>query len=141
MTWLSDQQFAGFQRAARRRSRGQVTIPDVRLSLAEATALWTDIRAAFGPATGRDLAPQELGHLRRRAWRRSSGFASLSALSMSLEAAHAFWHDDGLRGGQFSQAGKVQVIVMSMGDEHHIDGRQVVCPHARMAQAFGRAEP
>lgn len=91
MTWLSDQQFAGFQRAARRRSRGQVTIPDVRLSLAEATALWTDIRAAFGPATGRDLAPQELGHLRRRAWRRSSGFASLSALSMSLEAAHAFW--------------------------------------------------
>ena len=91
MTSLSALQFAGFQRAARRRSRGQVTIPDVRLSLAEATALWTDIRAAFGPATGRDLAPQELGHLRRRAWRRSSGFASLSALSMSLEAAHAFW--------------------------------------------------
>jgi conjugal transfer pilus assembly protein TraV len=91
VTSLSALQFAGFQRAARRRSRGQVTIPDVRLSLAEATALWTDIRAAFGPATGRDLAPQELGHLRRRAWRRSSGFASLSALSMSLEAAHAFW--------------------------------------------------
>ena len=91
MTWLSVQQFAGFQRAAASRSRGQVAIPDVRLSLAEATGLWTDIRAAFGPATGRDLAPQELGHLRRRAWRRSSGFASLSALSMSLEAAHAFW--------------------------------------------------
>jgi conjugal transfer pilus assembly protein TraV len=91
VTSLSALQFAGFQRAARRRSRGQVTIPDVRLSLAEATALWTDIRAAFGPATGRDLAPQELGHLRRRAWRRSSGFASLSAPAMSLEAAHAFW--------------------------------------------------
>ena len=91
MTWLSAQQFAGFQRAAERRSRGQATIPDVRLSLAEATALWTDIHAAFGPATGRDLAPQELGHLRRRAWRRSAGFASLSAPAMSLEAAHAFW--------------------------------------------------
>ena len=91
MTWLSAQQFAGFQRAASRRSRGQVTIPDVRLSLAEASALWTDIHAAFGPATGRDLAPQELGHLRRRAWRRSAGFASLSAPALSLEAAHAFW--------------------------------------------------
>ena len=91
MTWLSVQQFAGFQRAAARRSRGQVTIPDVRLSIAEATALWTDIRAAFGPAKGRNLAPQELGHLRRRAWRRSTGFASLSAPAMSLEAAHAFW--------------------------------------------------
>lgn len=91
MTWLSAQQFAGFQRAAARRSRGQVAIPDVRLSLAEATALWTDIRAAFCPAKGRNLAPQELGHLRRRAWRRSSGFASLSAPALSLEAAHAFW--------------------------------------------------
>jgi len=91
VTWLSVQQFAGFQRAAARRSRGQVTIPDVRLSIAEATALWTDIRAAFGPAKGRNLAPQELGHLRRRAWRRSTGFASLSAPAMSLEAAHAFW--------------------------------------------------
>ena len=91
MTWLSVQQFAGFQRAAASRSRGQVAIPDVRLSLAEATALWTDIRAAFSPATGRDLAPQELGHLRRRAWRRSAGFASLSAPALSIEAAHAFW--------------------------------------------------
>jgi conjugal transfer pilus assembly protein TraV len=91
VTWLSAQQFAGFQRAASRRSRGQVTIPDVRLSLAEATALWTDIRAAFGPPKGRNLAPQELGHLRRRAWRRSSGFASLSAPALSLEAALAFW--------------------------------------------------
>lgn len=91
MTWLSAQQFAGFQCAAARRSRGQVTIPDVRLSLAEATALWTNIRTAFGPAKGRNLAPQELGHLRRRAWRRSAGFASLSAPAMSLEAAHAFW--------------------------------------------------
>lgn len=91
MTWLSVQQFAGFQRATARRSRRQVTIPDVRLSFAEATALWTDIRTAFGPATGRNLAPQELGHLRRRAWRRSAGFASLSAPALSLEAAHAFW--------------------------------------------------
>ncbi|WP_458732904.1 hypothetical protein [Sphingobium xenophagum] len=91
MTSLSAQQFAGFQRAASRRSRGQVAIPDVRLSLAEATALWTDIRAAFGPPKGRNLVPQELGHLRRRAWRRSSGFASLSAPALSLEAAHAFW--------------------------------------------------
>ena len=91
MTWLSALQFAGFQRAAARRSRGQVRIPDVRLSLAEATALWTDIREAFGPAWGRNLAPQELGHLRRRAWRRSAGFASLSAPALSLEAAHAFW--------------------------------------------------
>ncbi len=91
MTWLSAQQFAGFQRAARRRSRAQVTIPDVRLSLAEATALWTDIREAFGPAWGRNLVPQELGHLRRRAWRRSAGFVSLSAPALSLEAAHAFW--------------------------------------------------
>ena len=91
MTWLSAQQFAGFQRAASRRSRGQVAIPNVRLSLAEATALWTDIHAAFGPAMGRNLAPQELGHLRRRAWRRSAGFASLLAPAMSLEAAHAFW--------------------------------------------------
>ena len=61
MTWLSVQQFAGFQRAAASRSRGQVAIPDVRLSLAEATGLWTDIRAAFGPATGRDLGPKKLG--------------------------------------------------------------------------------
>jgi len=91
VTWLSAQQFAGFQRAARRRSRAQVTIPDVRLSLAEATALWTDIREAFGPAWGRNLVPQELGHLRRRAWRRSAGFVSLSAPALSLEAAHAFW--------------------------------------------------
>lgn len=91
MSWLSVQQFAGFQRAAARRSRGQVRIPDVRLSLAEATALWTDINEAFGPAWGRNLAPQELGHLRRRAWRRSAGFASLSAPALSLEAAHAFW--------------------------------------------------
>lgn len=91
MTWLSAQQFAGFQRAAARRSRGQVRIPDVRLSLAEATALWTDIHAAFGPAKGRNLAPQELGHLRRHAWRRSDGFASLSAPALSLDAAHAFW--------------------------------------------------
>jgi conjugal transfer pilus assembly protein TraV len=91
VTWLSAQQFAGFQRAASRRSRGQVAIPDVRLSLAKATALWTDIRAAFGPPKGRNLAPQELGHLRRRAWRRSSGFASLSAPALSLEAALAFW--------------------------------------------------
>lgn len=91
MTSLSAQQFAGFQRAASRRSRGQVAIPDVRLSLAEATPLWTDIVAAFGPAKGRNLASQELGHLRRRAWRRSSGFASLSAPALSLEAAHAFW--------------------------------------------------
>lgn len=91
MIWLSDEQFAGFQRAARSRSRGQVAIPDVRLSLAEATGLWTDIRAAFGPAWGRNVASQELGHLRRRAWRRSAGFASLSAPALSLEAAHAFW--------------------------------------------------
>lgn len=91
MTSLSAQQFAGFQRAAGRRSQGQVRIPDVRLSLAEATALWTDIRKAFGPAWGRNLAPQELGHLRRRAWRRSAGFASLSAPALSIEAAHAFW--------------------------------------------------
>lgn len=91
MTWLSVQQFEGFQRATARRSRGQVAIPDVRLSLAEATALWTDIRDAFCPAKGRNLAPQELGHLRRRAWRRSAGFASLSAPAMSLDAAHAFW--------------------------------------------------
>ena len=91
MTWLSAQQFAGFKRAAGRRSRGQVTIPDVRLSLAEATALWTDIRAAFCPAKGRNLTAHELGHLRRRAWRQSAGFASLSAPAMSLEAAHAFW--------------------------------------------------
>ena len=91
MTWLSAQQFAGFQRAAARRSRGQVTIPDVRLSLAEATALWTDIRAAFGPAQGRNLGSQELGHLRQRAWRQSAGFASLWVPAMSLGAAHAFW--------------------------------------------------
>lgn len=91
MTWLSAQQFAGFQGAAAKRSRGQVTIPDVRLSLAEATVLWTDICAAFGPAKGRNLAPQELGHLRRRAWRLSAGFASLSAPAMSLDAALAFW--------------------------------------------------
>jgi len=91
VTRLSAQQFAGFQRAAARRSRGQVTIPDVRLSLAEATALWTDIRAAFGPAKGRNLTPQELGYLCRRAWRRSSGFASLSAPAISLDAAHGFW--------------------------------------------------
>lgn len=91
MTWLSAQQFAGFQRAAGRRSRGQATIPDVRLSLAEAIALWTDIRTAFGPAKGRNLTAHELGHLRRRAWRRSSGFASLSAPAMSLDGAQAFW--------------------------------------------------
>lgn len=91
MTWLSAQQFAGFQRAAERRSRGQATIPDVRLSLAEAIALWTDIRTAFGPAKGRNLTAHELGHLRRRAWRRSSGFASLSAPAMSLDGAQAFW--------------------------------------------------
>lgn len=91
MTWLSAQQFAGFQRAAGRRSRGQATIPDVRLSLAEAIALWTDIRTAFGPAKGRNLTAHELGNLRRRAWRRSSGFASLSAPAMSLDGAQAFW--------------------------------------------------
>lgn len=91
MTWLSVQQFAEFQRAAGRRSRGQVTIPDVRLSIAEATALWTDIRAAFGPATGSSLTAEELGHLRRRAWRRSSGFASLSAPALSLEAGLTYW--------------------------------------------------
>lgn len=91
MTSLSVQQFAAFQRAAGRHSQEQVRIPDVRLSLAEATALWNDIREAFGPAWGRKLAPQELGHLRRRAWRRSAGFASLSEPALSLEAAHAFW--------------------------------------------------
>lgn len=91
MTWLSAQQFAGFRRAAGRRSCGQATIPDVRLSLAEAIALWTDIRTAFGPAKGRNLTAHELGHLRRRAWRRSSGFASLSAPAMSLDGAQAFW--------------------------------------------------
>ncbi|MBA4353206.1 MAG: hypothetical protein C0409_00800 [Novosphingobium sp.] len=91
MTWLSVQQFAGFQRAAARRSRGQVAIPNVRLSLAEATALWTDVCTAFSSAMGRSLTTQELGHLRRRAWRRSSGFASLSAPAISLDAAHAYW--------------------------------------------------
>lgn len=91
MTWLSVQQCAGFQSAAAKRSRGQVAIPDVQLSLAEATGLWTDIRAAFGPGKGRNLTPQELGHLRRRSWRRSAGFASLTASVISLDAAHAFW--------------------------------------------------
>ena len=91
MTWLTAQQFAGFRCAVTRASRGQVTIPDVVMTAAEAIALWRDVSAAFGAGTSRPLTSVEVGHLRRRAWRRSRALANLAACELSLDAGLAFW--------------------------------------------------
>lgn len=91
VTALSNQQVAGLARAVARRSRGQVSVPQVGIDRSEAIALWQDVVAAFGPSAGRMLTPRELGALRRRAWRQSAGHAALSEETLSLTSALAFW--------------------------------------------------
>jgi conjugal transfer pilus assembly protein TraV len=91
MTWLTLQQRAGLSRAVARRSQGQVSLPDVRLTRAEAIALWQDLVAAFAAPSGRLLTPRELTHLRSRAWARSAGYAALNQDRLSLSAGIAFW--------------------------------------------------
>ena len=60
MTWLTLQQRAGLARAVARRSQGQVSLPDVRLTRAEAIALWQDLVATIAVPGGRLLTPREL---------------------------------------------------------------------------------
>lgn len=85
------QQRAGLSRAVARRSQGQVSLPDVRLTRAEAIALWQNLVAAFAAPSGRLLTPHELAQLRSRAWARSAGYASLNQDRLSLSAGLAFW--------------------------------------------------
>lgn len=125
MTRLTEQQFAGFRRAASRASRGQVCVPDVVMTVAEAIALWRDISAAFGPrhrrlisaanGAGRSLSAAEIAQLRRQAWRRSRSLANLSANALSLDAGLAFWR-----------------IAVKLGE---LDSRRTATPLARIAGA------
>lgn len=91
MTWLTLQQRAGLARAIARRSRGPVTLPDVRLTRAKAIALWQDLVVAFAAPSGGLLIPSELAQLRSRAWAKSSGYAALNQDRLSLSAGLAFW--------------------------------------------------
>ena len=91
MTALAPAQLASLTRAVTRRSRGQVSVPQVRIERAEAIALWQDVSAAFASSTSRLLTQPELVQLRRRAWRKSAGHAALSDEAMPLANAIAFW--------------------------------------------------
>ena len=91
MTALLPGQLASLTRAIARRSRGQVSVPQVRIARAEAIGLWHDVAAAFAPSTSRLLTQRELDQLRRRAWRKSAGHAALSEEAMPLANAVAFW--------------------------------------------------
>jgi len=91
VTWLTLQQRAGLSRAVARRSHGQVSLPDVRLTRVEAIALWQDLVAAFAAPSGRLLTPRELTQLRSQAWARSAGYAALNQDRFSLSAGLAFW--------------------------------------------------
>ncbi len=91
MTALTPEQHAGFLRAVARRSRGAISLPRVEVRRGEAIRLWQDLVLAFGPPLGRDLTSSELTKLRRRAWARSAGHASLGAEMMSLGSGLAFW--------------------------------------------------
>jgi conjugal transfer pilus assembly protein TraV len=91
VTWLTLQQRAGLSRAIGRRSQGQVSLPDVRLTRAEAIALWQDLVASFAAPSGRLLTPRELAQLRSKAWARSEGYAALNQDRLSLSAGLAFW--------------------------------------------------
>lgn len=91
MTWLTLQQRAGLARAVARRSQGQVSLPDVRLTRAEAIALWQDLVATIAVPGGRLLTPRELAQLKSRAWARSAGYAALNQERLSLSAGLAFW--------------------------------------------------
>lgn len=91
MTALTPAQFASLARAVARRSRGQVSLPNVAIERAVAIALWHEVAASFGPGKGKSLSAHELEQLRRRAWRVSHGYAALSETSLSLAAGLAFW--------------------------------------------------
>lgn len=91
MTALDPKSQANFARAVARRSRGTISLPRAELSRCEAIRLWQDLVLAFGEPFGRDLTPFELTKLRRRAWARSAGHASLNAETISLGSGLAFW--------------------------------------------------
>ncbi|MCB2056429.1 MAG: hypothetical protein KDE30_00740 [Novosphingobium sp.] len=91
VTALDPKQHARFLRAVARRSRGAISLPRVELKRGEAIRLWQDLVLAFGAPLGRDLTPFELTKLRRRAWARSAGHASLAAETISLGSGLAFW--------------------------------------------------
>lgn len=91
VTVLDPKQHASLVRAVARRSRGAISLPRVELKRGEAIRLWQDLVLAFGPPLGRDLTPFELIKLRRRAWARSAGHASLGAETISLGSSLAFW--------------------------------------------------
>ena len=91
MTALDPKSQASLVRAVARRSRGAISLPRAELSRCEAIRLWQDLVLAFGEPFGRDLTPFELTKLRRRAWARSAGHASLNAETISLGSGLAFW--------------------------------------------------
>lgn len=91
VTALDPKSQASFVRAVARRSRGAISLPRAELSRREAIRLWQDLVLAFGPPIGRDLTPIELTKLRRRAWARSAGHASLAGETISLGSGLAFW--------------------------------------------------
>lgn len=91
VTALDTKSQASFVRAVARRSRGAISLPRAELSRREAIRLWQDLVLAFGPPIGRDLTPIELTKLRRRAWARSAGHASLAGETISLGSGLAFW--------------------------------------------------
>lgn len=91
VTWLTLQQRVSLCGAVARRSQGQVSLPDVRLTRAEAIALWQDLDAVFAAPDGRLLTPRELAQLRNRAWAKSAGYAALNLDRLTLGAGLAFW--------------------------------------------------
>ncbi len=91
VTALDPKSQASLVRAVARRSRGAISLPRAELSRCEAIRLWQDLVLAFGEPFGRDLTPFELTKLRRRAWARSAGHASLNAETISLGSGLAFW--------------------------------------------------
>lgn len=91
VTALDPKSQASFVRAVARRSRGAISLPRVELKREEAIRLWQDLVLAFGAPLGRDLTPFELTKLRRRAWVRSAGHASLAGETISLGSGLAFW--------------------------------------------------
>ncbi len=91
MTALSPKHLASLTRAVARRSCGQVSLPRVELSRAEAIELWRDLVLATAAPQGLLLTSREQALLAKRAWARSAGHVALGEAALSRQSGLALW--------------------------------------------------
>lgn len=91
MTALNPKQQAVLARAVARRSRGQVSLPRIEMSRAEAIELWQDLVLATAAPQGLLLTPREQALLGKRAWMRSAGHVALGQGTLSRQSGLALW--------------------------------------------------